>query len=165
MGVRALMVGWVLCWGGCSVPHHEISTATGRERIPDDTGHPLPPDPLPPGRGTDTLPTCTTDADCGYDPSRGACGNDPRYNRQPLLIDQGILCYCEEHRCATLKVSPVPCESNASCAVRADPRPHPVAASAAFPHERGKPCKDYRISTTCERTNICTMHRHPCPGP
>lgn len=108
---------------------------------------------------------CASDGDCGYDPARGICGTDPRYNHQPPLIDQGILCYCEDHRCASLKVPPVPCESDASCAVRPDPRPHPVAASAAFPHERGKRCKDYRISTTCERTNICTMHRHACPSP
>ncbi len=127
---------------------------------------PLPLSPEIGGKGDGGIggAACAGDADCGYDPSRGACGDDPRYNRQPPIIDQGILCYCEEGRCATLNVPPVPCESDASCAVRADPRPHPVAASADFPHERGKPCKDYRISTTCERTNICTLHRHACKG-
>jgi len=108
---------------------------------------------------------CKVDLDCGYDPARDACDADPRSNRQPLLVDQGILCYCElrDQRCAMLRVPPVPCESDASCAVSPTPRPHPVAASAALPPERGKPCRDYRISTTCERTNICTMHRHVCP--
>jgi hypothetical protein len=109
-------------------------------------------------------PPCASDADCGYDPARDRCLADPRANRQPLLCDQGIICYCgEADRCATLRVPPVACESDSSCAVRADPRPHPVAADAAHPHERGRPCRDFTISTTCERTNICTMRRHACP--
>ncbi len=110
-------------------------------------------------------PPCAADADCGYDPTEARCVADPRANRQPPLVDQGIVCYCEAARCATLRVPPVPCESDASCAVRADPRPHPVAADAAHPHERGRPCHDFTFSTTCERTNICTMHRLACPHP
>ncbi|MFT3766840.1 MAG: hypothetical protein QM820_15185 [Minicystis sp.] len=109
---------------------------------------------------------CSLDIDCGYEPSLDRCTADPRANRQPPLIDQGILCYCDdrEHRCSTLHVPPVPCESDASCAVRLDPRPHPVAASVTRPHERGRACRDFVFSTTCERTNICTMHHHTCPG-
>src|SRR5262245_55195108 len=160
--MRALGIGWVLCGLGCAATYHEISTAPSISPAPDDPSSPRTPDPFPGGRAPGDLTACAQDTDCGYDPSRGVCGSDPRYNRQPPLIDQGILCYCEEHRCATLKVPPVPCESDASCAVRADPRPHPVAASADFPHERGKPCQDYRLSTTCERTNICTLHRPTC---
>jgi hypothetical protein len=111
-------------------------------------------------------PACSSDADCGFDPARDRCRNDPRANRQPPLRDQGIVCYCEERArsCSTLRVPPVPCESDASCAVRLSPRPHPVAATVAHPHERGRPCRDFLFSTTCERTNICTMHRHAC-GP
>jgi hypothetical protein len=108
-------------------------------------------------------PACAADADCGYDPDGGRCVADPRANRQPPLTDQGLVCYCDAARCATLRVPPVPCESDASCAVRADPRPHPVAASAAYPHERGRPCRDFLIATTCERTNICTMTHLRCP--
>jgi hypothetical protein len=110
---------------------------------------------------------CSRDADCGYDPAGDGCDSDPRSNRQPPLVDQGIVCYCDEaaRRCAILRVPPVPCESNASCAVSPDPRPHPVAASVEHPHERGRACRDFAISTTCERTNICTMRRHDCPSP
>jgi hypothetical protein len=110
-----------------------------------------------------TLMECSGDSECGYDAARDACGAEPRFNRQPALVDQGIVCYCEAQRCALMRVAPVPCESDAGCAVNPRPRPHPVAASAEFGHERGKVCREYSISTTCERTNICTMHRHQCP--
>jgi len=120
--------------------------------------------PRPPV-ATAAEPGCAADADCGFDPTGGRCTADPRANRQPPLVDQGIVCYCEAARCATLRVPPVPCESDTSCAVRADPRPHPVAADAAHPHERGRACRDFVFSTTCERTNICTMHRPACPRP
>jgi hypothetical protein len=107
---------------------------------------------------------CGADTECGYDPSSDACDSDPRSNRQPPLRDQGVLCYCDATalRCATLRVPPVPCEGDASCAVDPSPRPHPVAASAAHPHEKGRVCRDFTISTTCERTNICTMNVHEC---
>jgi hypothetical protein len=108
-------------------------------------------------------PTCAADADCGYDPAADRCVADPRANRQPVVVDQGIVCFCQGARCAALHVAPVPCESDAACAVSADPRPHPIAADRAHPHERGKPCRDFAYSTTCERTNICTMHVHACP--
>jgi hypothetical protein len=121
-------------------------------------------------------PACAADEDCGYDPAQGLCRADPRANRQPPLVDQGLVCYCDGARCASLRVPPVPCESDASCAVSEDPRPHPIAADAIHPHERGgssatkspitngtpNPCRDFVFSTTCERTNICTMHP-PCP--
>ena len=108
--------------------------------------------------------SCQDDADCGYDPVSERCGSDPRYNRQPPIVDQGIVCHCEASRCARMRVLPVPCESDRDCAVRPDPRPHPVRASASRPHERGRPCKDFTLSTTCERTNLCTMRRHRCAG-
>jgi hypothetical protein len=108
---------------------------------------------------------CASDADCGYDPARAACVADPRANRQPPLVDQGLVCYCDADRCAALRVAPVPCESDASCTVLTGPRPHPAAADRAHPHERGRPCHDFVFSTTCERTNICTMHRLRCPRP
>jgi hypothetical protein len=107
--------------------------------------------------------TCARDEGCAFDPPSGQCGNDPRYNHQPPLVDQGILCYCESGRCGTLRIWPIPCESDESCAVSLAPRPHPVAASASAPHERGKPCRDFKHTTTCERTNICTMHELRCP--
>jgi len=108
---------------------------------------------------------CRADPDCGYAPDLDRCTAEPGANRQPPLVDQGLICFCDDaaHRCAALRVPPVPCESDASCAVRLDPRPHPVAASRAHPHERGRPCEDFVFSTTCERTNICTMRRHSCP--
>lgn len=111
-------------------------------------------------------PACGSDADCGYDPDRARCAADPRANRQPPIRDQGIVCYCDDlaRRCATLRVLPVPCESDASCAVRLDPRPHPVAADVAHPHPRGRACRDFTRSATCERTNICTMHTLACAG-
>jgi hypothetical protein len=109
---------------------------------------------------------CAADDDCGYQPDHDRCAADPRANRQPPLTDQGIVCYCDDaaRRCSMMRVLPVPCESDASCAVRLDPRPHPVAADAAHPHERGRPCRDYTIATTCEHTNLCTMRRLPCPA-
>jgi hypothetical protein len=118
----------------------------------------VPPSAAPPA----PEPTCASDDACGYDPKADRCVADPRANRQPPIVDQGIVCFCEQQRCGTLRVPPVPCEKDASCAVRADPRPHPVAAEAAHPHEHGKPCIDFVFSTTCERTNICTMHRLSC---
>ncbi len=107
---------------------------------------------------------CQRDEACGYDPQSKACDADPRSNRQPPLVDQGIVCYCDEraHQCRTLRVLPVPCESDASCAIDPLPRPHPVAASDAFPHERGRACRDFTVATTCERTNLCTMRRLEC---
>jgi hypothetical protein len=109
---------------------------------------------------------CSSDADCGFEPDLDRCTADPRANRQPPLVDQGLVCYCDDasRRCATLRVPPVPCESDASCAVDLAPRPHPIAASREHPHERGRPCRDFAFSTTCERTNICTMTRHRCPA-
>jgi hypothetical protein len=110
-------------------------------------------------------PSCGADADCGFDPAADRCVADARANRQPAIVDQGIACYCERARCETLRVPPVPCETDASCAVDEGPRPHPVAANRQRPHEQGKPCRDFRFSTTCERTNICTMHRLACRTP
>ncbi|WP_437481559.1 hypothetical protein WME75_38150 [Sorangium sp. So ce1014] len=106
---------------------------------------------------------CGGDADCGYDPASERCGADPRLNRQPPVTDQGIVCYCDAGACALLRVLPVPCEGDHDCAVAHEPRPHPVRATRERPHEKGRPCRDLTLSTTCERTNICTLHRHACP--
>ncbi|MFO0743386.1 MAG: hypothetical protein U0270_46390, partial [Labilithrix sp.] len=67
---------------------------------------------------------CRTDADCGYDPTTGRCGADPRLNKQPPLEDQGLICYCDDsaRTCALLRVEPVPCEGEPACAIRHDPR-------------------------------------------
>jgi len=135
--------------------------------IPPPRPSPEPIAPLAPADEPPVAPppplACAADADCGYDPGGDLCVADPRANAQPPLIDQGIVCYCDDGaRCATLRVPPVPCELDSSCAVRRDPRPHPVAADAAHPHERGRRCRDFEIATTCERTNICTMHRLVC---
>lgn len=118
---------------------------------------------------------CATDGDCGYDPTRGRCGADPRYNKQPPLVDQGLVCYCDStsRTCALLRVEPAPCEGDTSCAVRMDPRPHPVHTDAAHPYRkpprcipprRGAPRRAERF-VTCERTNICTMHTRECASP
>ncbi|WP_437777773.1 hypothetical protein [Sorangium sp. So ce1097] len=113
---------------------------------------------------TRALPTaCTDDAGCGYDPATERCGADPRLNRQPPLTDQGVVCYCDAGACALLRVLPVPCEGDSDCAVAHEPRPHPVRATRERPHEKGRPCRDLTLSTTCERTNICTLRRHTCP--
>ena len=64
--------------------------------------------------------------------------------------------------CEMLAVLPVACEGDRSCAVKLDPRPHPVRATRDRPHERARPCRDLPFSTTCERTNICTLHRVKC---
>jgi hypothetical protein len=119
----------------------------------------------PPAAPGARVMACSADEDCGYDPVSDACDSDPRSNRQPPLRDQGVLCYCEDaaRTCAILRVPPVPCEGDASCAVSLAPRPHPVAADAAHPHEKGRVCRDFTIATTCERTNICTMNVHDCP--
>src|ERR1700722_5228970 len=37
-------------------------------------------------------PPCAADADCGYDPRGDRCRADPRANRQPPLVDQGLVC-------------------------------------------------------------------------
>ena len=138
---------------------------------------PIPRAPATPGEAPSPPvapePACAGDADCGYDPARDRCVADPRANRQPPLLDQGLVCYCDGARCALLRVPPVPCESDASCAVGAEPRPHPIAADAAHPHPRGRPCRefsgpglrpwDFVTSATCERTNICTLRRLSCP--
>jgi hypothetical protein len=130
----------------------------------------------PPAAPTGVEPGCAADPECGYDPTLARCLADPRANPQPPIVDQGVVCYCEAGhdggdphtpgpagRCAALRVLPVPCESDASCAVSADPRPHPIPSDRAHPHERGRPCHDFVLSTTCERTNLCTMHRLSCP--
>jgi hypothetical protein len=118
-----------------------------------ESAPPAPPPPPTPEAA------CVSDADCGYAPALDRCLADPAANRQPPLIDQGLVCYCEAARCATLRALPVPCESDESCAVAKTPRPHPVRASAHTPHERRR-CD---LTTTCERTNICTMQATPCP--
>ncbi|MEZ4297058.1 MAG: hypothetical protein R3B70_18985 [Polyangiaceae bacterium] len=147
---------------------------------------------------------CQTDNDCGYDPTEQRCGTNPAFNKQPPVIDQGIICYCapppqtatleaaapatatleaaapatatpptatlEAASCALLRVEPVPCEGDHSCAVLTDPRPHPVRADAAHPHEKRRACRPPKKGaprrtdrfTTCERTNICTLHTREC---
>ncbi|WP_437286530.1 hypothetical protein [Sorangium sp. So ce406] len=117
------------------------------------------------GTAMQALPTaCANDAGCGYDPASERCGGDPRLNRQPPVTDQGIVCYCDAGACAMLRVLPVPCEGDHDCAVAHEPRPHPVRATRERPHEKGRPCRDLTLSTTCERTNICTLRRHACPA-
>lgn len=129
-------------------------------RAPDDGGAP---EAAAEGGAGAAQEACGDDGDCGYDPASDRCGSDPRFNRQAPIVDQGIVCYCEAGACATLRVRPVPCERDRDCAVGADPRPHPVRATRERPHERGFPCRDFTLSTTCERTNICTLRRHACP--
>jgi hypothetical protein len=149
----ANLVACVACAAACASAALLAPSATPPAQRPP----PAQPPPL----------ACAVDGDCGLSPEHGRCIADPRANRQPPIVDQGVICFCDEaaRACETLVVQPVPCESDASCAVRFDPRPHPVAASSAHPHERGKPCRDFTLSTTCERTNICTMHRLTCPPP
>ncbi|MBK8251977.1 MAG: hypothetical protein IPK82_04845 [Polyangiaceae bacterium] len=118
---------------------------------------------------------CVSDDDCRYDPSHVRCGTNRAFNKQPPVIDQGIICYCEQTpntkaQCAILRVDPAPCEGEASCAVRMDPRPHPIRADAAHAYQKPGVCiapkkgETRRIDryTTCERTNICTMHVREC---
>ena len=118
--------------------------------------------------------TCRADADCGYDPVGRRCGADPRFNKQPPLVDQGIVCYCDAAQsCALLRVDPAPCEGDTSCAVRLDPRPHPIRADAAHPYRKPQACRKVKPGgarrtlhhVTCERTNICTMHTRECGEP
>ncbi len=118
---------------------------------------------------------CRADDDCRYDPVGKRCGADPRYNKQPPLVDQGIVCYCDATAasCALLRVDPAPCEGDTSCAVRLDPRPHPVRADAAHPYRKPRACRSVKPGAarrtdrhaTCERTNICTMHTRECGEP
>ncbi len=115
---------------------------------------------------------CRTDADCGYDPSSMVCGTDPRFNKQPPVIDQGVICYCEKtnNACSLLRVLPVPCEGDTSCAIVLEPRPHPIRATAEHPYQKPKTCTKPKPRTpsvtvhhaTCERTNICTMLSREC---
>jgi hypothetical protein len=120
-------------------------------------------------------PACRSDDDCGYDPGNGRCGTDPRFNKQPPLVDQGLVCYCEtaSSACSLLRVDPAPCEGDKSCAVRLDPRPHPIRAGAEHPYAKPRACRAPRTGqaserdryVTCERTNICTMHTRECARP
>jgi hypothetical protein len=144
--------------------HVACAPPSGAWLAPQPLGAPPSPPPVAPAIASPPPAPCAADADCAYEPTRDACAADPRANHQPPLRDQGLVCYCDAGACALLRVPPVPCESDESCAVRADPRPHPVAASAAHPHERGRACRDFTLSTTCERTNICTMTQLPCGG-
>ena len=134
--------------------------------------------PDPPASATATAsaePTCQSDADCGYDPVGRRCGADPRWNKQPPVVDQGIVCYCDAaaKTCALLRVDPAPCEGDSSCAVRDDPRPHPVRADAEHPYQKPRQCGRVKKGggrrvdryVTCERTNICTMHTRECAQP
>lgn len=135
--------------------------------------------PPPPPSATPALApaqaSCQSDSDCGYDPTSARCGSDPRFNKQPPLVDQGIVCYCDEgsRACSLLRVEPVPCEGEESCAVRLDPRPHPVRATAEHPYRKPARCLPPRgaqrraeeLFTTCERTNICTLNRRECAVP
>jgi hypothetical protein len=133
--------------------------------VPPPSGASLPPPSASASTASSTPPSpCASDDDCGYDPAADRCGSDPRLNRQPPLLDQGVVCFCDEHAriCQTLRVWPIPCEGDGSCAVSLTPRPHPIPATEAHPHEHGKPCVDFAWSSTCERTNICTMHRLAC---
>lgn len=117
-------------------------------------------------------PPCRSDDDCGYDPANVECGTDPRFNKQPAVIDQGLICYCDAatSACALLRVEPAPCEGESSCAVRLDPRPHPVRVNAEHPYRKPRACRAPKIAgqgerdlfTRCERTNICTMHTREC---
>jgi hypothetical protein len=172
--VAAGLAGAALAYAACSSPSSLTAPALSPRRADASASTSSPTEDAPgadgereraPSAAHEDAPTaCRTDAECGYDPTSSRCGSDPRYNRQPPLVDQGIVCYCDEpaQTCAMLRVPPVPCEGNHACAVRNDPRPHPVRASKAYPHERGRPCFDFKIKTTCERTNICTMHRLKC---
>lgn len=156
----------------------------GPEIAPDAGGSPIPADTTSRDARADAgadanidspLPPCQSDGDCGYDPTSGECGVDPRWNKQPPLVDQGLVCYCDapSRACALLRVEPVPCEGEASCALRLDPRPHPVRASATHPYKKPQRCTPPRpgaprktdLYTTCERTNICTMHTRECALP
>lgn len=104
---------------------------------------------------------CTTDEDCRLDPTTSRCGADPRFVAQPPIVDQGHLCFCDTARstCEHRRVLPVPCEADTSCAVQVSPRPHPVAASLETPYRASLEQDGALYSVTCERTNICTMHR------
>jgi hypothetical protein len=168
-----------------------LALACGPSPSPEDASRPdvsvlfatAAPAAVPSDRAPASTPTaapaptaaCRTDDDCGYDPPGNRCGADPRYNKQPPLVDQGIVCYCDASTqgCALLRVDPAPCEGDTSCAVRIDPRPHPIRADAAHPYERPQPCRAPRAGAasrtvhwvTCERTNICTMHTRKCAQP
>ena len=163
-------------------PRPDVGALFGSAAIPSETATlPPPPDTASPDGGTTTQspqpapPPCQSDEECGYDPTSGRCGADPRWNKQPPLLDQGLVCYCDppSRACALLRVEPVPCEGEPSCAIRLDPRPHPVRASAEHPYAKPKKCvppmraaaRRTDLFTTCERTNICTMHTRECALP
>lgn len=135
---------------------------------------PSPDSPPPPVAPPLEQAPCQSDADCGYDSTTSRCGTDPRWNKQPPLVDQGIVCYCGEARaCGLLQVQPVPCEGEESCALDLDPRPHPIRATVERPYRRPRRCLPPRrgqarteeLFTTCERTNICTLNRRECALP
>jgi hypothetical protein len=148
----------------CGLGQREARPAAGEPSLAPAVASAVRGAPAPPAPRALADDLCRKDADCGYDPDARRCGADARLNRQPPIVDQGLLCYCDDARrvCALLRVDPVPCEGDADCALDPAPREHPVRASAARPHERGKRCRDFTVATTCERTNICTLHRLEC---
>jgi len=109
--------------------------------------------------------SCNADNDCGFDPETKQCGPHPSFNHQPPLKDQGIICYCEQKRCAQLGIQPIPCEGDFDCGILLEPRPHPVFFKSSAPNAlHHTACSEgIRYTATCERTNICTLNRIPCP--
>ena len=94
------------------------------------------------------------------------CALPRRSPRQPAAPDRrsGRRLLLRGRSLRRARVLPVPCESDASCAVSVDPRPHPIASGSGAPSRAGRPCRDFVLSTSCERTNLCTLHRLPCPS-
>ena len=65
----------------------DVGALFGPTASPAETGTlPAPPDkPSPdPGAPPAAQPPCQSDTDCGYDPTSGQCGADPRWNNSQL---------------------------------------------------------------------------------
>lgn len=139
--------------------------AEGSTRLASTAGSSERPTNATPER--DARARCALDDDCRLDASTGACAVDPSLSATTPLVDQGTTCLCDAGACRALTARPVACEGDHSCAVRLTPRPHPVARGLSPADLPELPCSagaTEALRVTCERTNLCTLHRSPCKG-
>jgi hypothetical protein len=162
-GPRALSLALLAWASSCS------AAPTSERAHPAVTASPAPLEPVSrvsPEAGRPASP-CSSDDECRLDVGAGACAVDAALAATTPLVDQGTTCLCEGGACRSLTAQPVACEGDHSCAVRLTPRPHPVRRGLSSSDVPEVPCSagaTQALRVTCERTNLCTLHRAPCKG-